>query len=209
MYGEDAEGAYSVADSAKVANPGPYLRLRLAAEVLGRLGRGGRDERDVNVRSARATLAITGPTQLRIGSTANFTFTGTTEIERHVYATVKRDGGRPCGSSSSVDDGDSFVWEDAQGNFSVARLAVEVPDRRSRHLSHLRVDPGELGRHRARGGRDLHVHRRHPGALLDRPQPRLQRPPRRPLGQALRHPREAALRPPRALPRPRAARRAC
>ncbi len=61
MYGEDAEGAYSVADSAKVANPGQYLRLRLAAGVRGRLGRGGRDERDVNVRSARATLADHGP----------------------------------------------------------------------------------------------------------------------------------------------------
>ena len=119
MYGEDAEGAYSVADSAKVANPGPYLVCAWLQKYSGDSVAVAATSMTVNVRSARATLAVTGPTQLRIGSTANFTFTGTTEIDRDVYATVKRDGGRPCGASSSVDDGDSFVWEDAQGNFSI------------------------------------------------------------------------------------------
>jgi hypothetical protein len=185
MYGEDAEGAYSAADSAKVANPGPYLVCAWMQEYAGDSVAVAATSATVNVRSARATLAITGPTQLRIGSTANFTFTGTTEIDRDVYATVKRDGGRPCGSSSSVDDGDSFVWEDAQGNFSVLDSPWTY----------------QIERHRARGGRDLHVHRRHPGALFDRPQPRLQRPPQRAFGEALRHPRQAALRAPRAFPR--------
>ena len=84
------------------------------------------------MRSAQASLGITGPTQLRIGSTANFTFSGTAEISRQVHATVKRDGGRGCASSSSVDDGDSFVWsENVQGNYSVldAPSKYDVDDR--------------------------------------------------------------------------------
>ena len=83
-----------------------------------------------------------------------------------------------------------------------------VRHRRSRHLPHLRLDPGGLGRPRARGGRDLHLHRRHPGALRDRPQPRHERPPRGPLGQALRHPQRSCAPPAASSPAPSALRAA-
>ena len=157
----------------------------------------------VNVRSAQATLAITGPTHLRLGTTANFTFPGTTEVERQVVAKVKRAGGRPCGSSSSVDEGENVIYGDnVQGNYT----ALEAPDnyevdQRGTYLLCAWIQEG-YGRPRARGGGELHLHGRHPAGLHDGPPARHARPPRGPLGQALRHPREAALRPPRALARP-------
>ena len=120
MYSVDAEGAYTVSDDAKVTQPGQYLLCAWLQEYSGDSVAAAATSAIVTVRSARASLAITGPTHLRIGSTANFTFTGTTEIGRRVHATIKRDGGRPCGSSSSVDEGDSFVWwESVHGNYSV------------------------------------------------------------------------------------------
>ena len=62
MYGEDAEGAYSVADSAKVANPGPYLVCAWLQKYSGDSVAVAATSMTVNVRSARATLAVTGPT---------------------------------------------------------------------------------------------------------------------------------------------------
>ena len=120
MYSVDAEGAYSVSDDAKVSAPGAYLLCAWLQEYSGDSVAAAATSMVINVRSAQASLAITGPTHLRIGTTANFTFTGTTEVGRQVVATVKRDGGRPCGSSSSVDDGDNMLWgENVQGNYSV------------------------------------------------------------------------------------------
>jgi hypothetical protein len=132
MYGADAEGAYSVADDAKVSQPGQYLLCAWLQEYSSDSVATAATSAIINVRSARATLAITGPTHLRIGSTANFTFSGTTEVGRQVIAHVKRDGGRPCGASSNVDDGDNFVsGENVQGNYSVldAPWKYEIDDR--------------------------------------------------------------------------------
>jgi len=132
MFSVDAEGAYTVADDAKVTQPGQYLLCAWLQEYSSDSVAAAATSAIVNVRSARASLAITGPTQLRIGSTANFNFTGTTEVGRQIHATVKRDGGRPCGTSSTVDEGDSFVWwQSVQGNYSVldAPSKYEIDDR--------------------------------------------------------------------------------
>jgi hypothetical protein len=120
MYGVDAEGAYAVSDDAKVANPGQYLLCAWLQKYSGDSVAAAATSSIVTVRSARASLAISGPTRLRPGTTANFAFSGTSEIGRRVHATVKRAGGRPCGTSSSVDDGDSFVYgESVQGDYRV------------------------------------------------------------------------------------------
>jgi hypothetical protein len=132
MYSVDAEGAYSVADDAKVDQPGQYLLCAWLQEYASDSVAAAATSATVNVRSAQATLAITGPTHLRVGTTANFTFTGTTELGRQVVAHVKRDGGRPCGASANVDDGDSFMsGENVQGNYSVldAPWKYEIDDR--------------------------------------------------------------------------------
>ena len=125
MYGLDAEGAYAVQDTAAVDNPGSYLICAWLQEYSSSPQPLATTSVIVNVRSAQATLAITGPTHLRLGTTANFTFSGTTEVQRQVVAKVKRAGGRPCGSSSSVDEGENVIYGDnVQGNYT----ALEAPD---------------------------------------------------------------------------------
>lgn len=132
MRGKDAEGAYTVTDTAHAPNPGQYLLCAWMQEYSFDSVAIATTSALVNVRSAQSTLTIGGPTYLRPGTTANFTFTGTTEIERQVVATVKRDGGRPCGSSSSVDDGDALIYGDhVQGNYTAfeAPSTWEIDDR--------------------------------------------------------------------------------
>ena len=119
MYSVDAEGAYTVSDDAKVSAPGAYLLCAWLQEYSGDSVAAAATSMIINVRSAHASLAITGPTHLRIGTTANFTFTGTTEVGRQVCHRQARRR-PPLGSSTSVDDGDNMLWgENVQGNYSV------------------------------------------------------------------------------------------
>lgn len=119
LWAADAEGAFNLTDTASAKHPGTYLVCAWLQESSSSGTAIAVTSAQVAVRSARATLAIGGPSRIPFGQTANFTFSGATELGRSVYATVKRDGPRGCGTSSSVDDGNSFLWESIQGTYAV------------------------------------------------------------------------------------------
>jgi hypothetical protein len=131
MWGEDSEGAYTASGTADVDHPGSYLLCAWMQEYASSGTAVARASAVISVRSARATLAIGGPKRIVPGRTANFTFSGTSELDRDVFATVKRVGSRGCGASRSVDEGDSFLWEDAQGHFTIqdAPWSYAIDDR--------------------------------------------------------------------------------
>jgi hypothetical protein len=136
MFAKDAEGAYSVSGTADVDDPGTYLicawvqqwssdSVALAATSL-----------TVDVRQSRSSLVIHGKSSIRRRHTAVFDFSGASELDRYVFAKVKRTGSRGCGSSWDTDNGDSVLWSDSvQGFYNLRKAPWRYDiDRRGRYL---------------------------------------------------------------------------
>jgi hypothetical protein len=132
MFAKDAEGAYSVSGTADVDDPGTYLicawvqqwssdSVALAATSL-----------TVDVRQSRSSLVIHGKSSIRRRHTAVFDFSGASELDRYVFAKVKRVGSRGCGSSYQTDSGEDLAYaEGVQGYFHVRETAdrYDLPHR--------------------------------------------------------------------------------
>ena len=188
-----------------VANPGPYLDLRLAAGVLGRRGRRRHDERDRqrplrpgDARHHRPDAPAasapprTSPSPARPRSSRQVVRQGQARRRPPVRLLQQRRRGRHRDRTATTSR--------ATTPRSRRRDSYQVDERGTYRLcAWIQESSGDTAPEAA-ATYTFTVGT--PGALLDRPQPRHQRPPRRPLGQALRHPREAAQSPPRALPRP-------
>src|SRR5262245_16676850 len=123
MYSTDAEGAYTASGTAEVENPGPYLICAWVQEYSGDSVALAATSRMVDVRSARSSVVIHGPKTIRRGRTRSFTFSGATELDRYVFAKVKRTGSRGCGSSWDTDNGDTVLWSDSVQGFYNLRKA--------------------------------------------------------------------------------------
>lgn len=136
IFAEPAEGNYSVGGTADVDEPGSYLLCGWVQESVSSPIALATTSAVVDVRSAAAALAIDGRKKVRRGKAAKLELSGTAELERDVYATVKRKGKRGCGDSLEVDTGESFiVGQNVQGAFGF-RGAVDdyLIDRRGRYL---------------------------------------------------------------------------
>lgn len=122
MYANDAEGAYTTSGTAEVETPGPYLICAWVQEYSSDSVALAATSTMVDVRSARSSVTIHGPKTIRRGRTRSFTFSGATELDRYVFAKVKRTGSRGCGSSWDTDNGDSVLWSDSvQGFYNVRK----------------------------------------------------------------------------------------
>jgi hypothetical protein len=119
LFSDGAEGPFTIADTAVAPEPGPYLLCAWLQKHSGDPAPIAVTSTTVTARSAVASLTISGPALIAPGRTANFLFSGTSELSRTVYATVKPDGPRGCGASRSLDEGAQFLWETAQGNYAV------------------------------------------------------------------------------------------
>lgn len=124
-----------MSDTAGVDEPGTYLLCAWLQEQSNAPATAA-TSLTIDVRSAVATLAIAGPKRLRPGRPRAFTFSGAAELERHVYARVKRTGGQGCGSAYQTDAGDTLTFfEQVQGNFSFPDAPSEFDIReRGRYL---------------------------------------------------------------------------
>jgi hypothetical protein len=136
MYGTDAEGAYTASGTADVETPGPYLICAWAQEYSSDPVALAATSMMVDVRSARSSVTIHGPKTIKHGRTRSFTFSGATELDRYVFAKVKRTGSRGCGSSWDTDNGDTVMWSDSVQGFYNLRKAPWRYDigRRGRYL---------------------------------------------------------------------------
>ena len=78
----------------------------------------------VDVRQARSSLVIHGKSSIRRRHTAVFDLSGAAELDRYVFAKVKRAGARGCGSSYRTDSGENLAYSDGvQGFFHVRETA--------------------------------------------------------------------------------------
>jgi hypothetical protein len=86
----------------------------------------------VQVRQSRAGLTLVPPAApVRPGSPVTVRFQGTSELARHVYATIKPASGTPpCAAGFNADaGGESFLfWEDVHGAFDFSK-AGSAPDK--------------------------------------------------------------------------------
>jgi hypothetical protein len=86
----------------------------------------------VDVRQARASLVIRGPRSVRRPHPALLRFAGAAELDRYVFAKVKRVGSRGCGSSYRTDRGEDVAYSDrVQGYFQLRETAdrYDLPHR--------------------------------------------------------------------------------
>jgi hypothetical protein len=136
LYSTDAEGAYTASGTADVETPGPYLICAWVQEYSSDPVALAATSMMVDVRSARSSLIIHGPKTIKHGRTRSFTFSGATELDRYVFAKVKRTGSRGCGSSWDTDNGDTVMWSDSVQGFYNLRKAPWRSDigRRGRYL---------------------------------------------------------------------------
>ena len=136
IFFENAEGSYSVGGTADVDEPGAYLLCAWLQEFSSSSAAYARTSMVVNVRSAVASLKIRGKRRIRRGRTRAFVFSGAAELDRSVYAKVKRVGRRGCGDAYETDSGDSYVfWERVQGFFRFREAPSKYHlDRRGRYL---------------------------------------------------------------------------
>ena len=123
MFSVDAEGAYTASGTADVESPGPYLICAWVQEYSGDASAFAATSMMVDVRSARSSVTIHGPKTVKRGRTRAFTFSGATELDRYVFAKVKRTGSRGCGSSWDTDNGDTVLWSDSVQGFYNLRKA--------------------------------------------------------------------------------------
>ena len=136
MYSADAEGAYTASGTAEVDGPGTYLICAWVQEYSGDSVALASTSVMVDVRSARSSVVIHGPKTIKRGRTRAFSFIGATELDRYVFAKVKRTGSRGCGSSWDTDNGESVLWSDSVQGFYNVRKAPWRYDigRRGRYL---------------------------------------------------------------------------
>jgi hypothetical protein len=136
MFSVDAEGTYTATGTAEVEGPGTYLLCAWIQEFSGDSVALAATSMMVDVRSARSSLVIHGKKTIRRSRTRQFDFSGATELDRYVFAKVKRTGSRRCGSSYETDNGDSVLWSDAvQGYYHVRKAPSSWDvDRRGHYL---------------------------------------------------------------------------
>jgi hypothetical protein len=136
MFGQEANGAYSVAGTADVEDPGRYLICAWVQEYSSDPSAFAATSMLVDVRSARSSVFIHGKKTIRRGRTRAFDFSGATELDRYVFAKVKRTGSRGCGSSWDTDSGESVLWSDrVQGYYHVRKSPWNFDiQRRGRYL---------------------------------------------------------------------------
>jgi hypothetical protein len=148
MFSQDANGAYSVAGTADVEDPGRYLICAWVQEYSGDPSAFAATSMLVDVRSARSSVVIHGKKTIRRGRTRAFDFSGATELDRYVLVKVKRTGSRGCGSSWTTDSGDSVLWSDrVQGYYHVRKAPWQGDiQRRGRYLlcAWVQEDSGDL-----------------------------------------------------------------
>ena len=130
------EGNYSVGGTAEVSNPGPYVLCAWLQQSSSSTTVFAKTSLPVEVRSAVATLDLKGKKRVGRNRAAKIKFSGQAELERQVYARVKRAGGRGCEGAYETDNGDSFLFfEQVQGFFDF-REAIDpfMLERRGRYL---------------------------------------------------------------------------
>jgi hypothetical protein len=124
MFAKEAEGSYSVSGTAEVDGPGTYLICAWVQQWSSDSAALAATSVMVDVRQARASLVIHGNHSVRRRHTAVFDFSGASELDRYVYAKVKRAGARGCGSSYRTDSGEDLAYADGvQGYFHVRESA--------------------------------------------------------------------------------------
>jgi hypothetical protein len=136
IFSADSEGAYTVNGTAEVDDPGTYLICAWVQEWSSDTSAYAATSLVVDVRQARASLVIHGKSRIKRRHTAVFDLSGASELDRYVYAKVKRTGSRGCGSSYRTDSGEDLAYADAvQGYFGVRETADrwDLP-RRGRYL---------------------------------------------------------------------------
>jgi hypothetical protein len=136
MYAVDAEGAYTAGGTAEVDGPGTYLICAWVQQYSRDPVALAATSMMVDVRSARSSVIIHGPKTVKHGRTRAFSFSGSTELDRYVFAKVKRTGSRGCGSSWETDNGEDVLWSDSvQGFYNVRKSPWRYDiGRRGRYL---------------------------------------------------------------------------
>ena len=132
IFSDDAEGAYTVSGTGEVDDPGTYLICAWVQQYSWDTVALAATSMMVDVRPARASLVIRGPRSVRRPHAAVLQFSGASELDRYVYAKVKRVGSRGCGSSYRTDRGEDVAWGDSvQGYFRVRETAdrYDLPHR--------------------------------------------------------------------------------
>jgi hypothetical protein len=123
------EGSTSEIEATTFDNPGTYL-------MCGWLQKNGNDlapsavaQATVTVRSANASLTLSAPQRVKPATPFVVRLSGTAEVQRDAYITMKRAGGAGCGSSFSTDTGTNLVYgSGVEGVFDQAKdTTIDAP----------------------------------------------------------------------------------
>jgi hypothetical protein len=132
MFSDEAEGAYTVSGTGEVDDPGTYLICAWVQEYSSDTVALATASMMVDVRQARASLLIRGPRRVRRPHAALLQLSGAAELDRYVFAKVKRVGSRGCGTSYRTDRGEDVAYSDSvQGYFRLRETAdrYDLPHR--------------------------------------------------------------------------------
>lgn len=120
------DGTQTLSDVYKVSDPGRYLLCAWMQQSSS--GAIKSTSYEFNVRSARATATISVPATIQPNVTTMYSVTGTTELPRILYVTLKRAGGAGCGSALETDTGRTIWDADIEGAYAVkATLTLDEP----------------------------------------------------------------------------------
>lgn len=139
FFAEEATtGNYAVSTVANVQDAGSFLLCAWLQRYSADAVAFAHASLPVDVRTPRSSLEIKAPKKARPSKPVKLTFTGSSELKRDLYASVRRLGQRQrtgrCGGSSELDSGEEFLYgETVQGDFSfrepIDSYLVERPGR--------------------------------------------------------------------------------